>query len=250
MSRRVVEVLWENDPVFRMLATDVVGVSDVDGFVDAVYGGDVSKMSPEPSEVGYPSGEPLRRRRRRRRRVDGAVEKGKTVDAVRLVGRGVDAARRGYRKVAEPVARQVGVTTGHTVGPMRAATSAGGVWDRTVSQNKTFRDASKWAALGAGGIGAVALGQKGKKLLDEANLQRNQVQMVDPDEYPGTLGKSDDPSLDALVEFSKVDSDKRQVFGWASVTHRNCRPVIDKQGDFIELDEALQTIYDPPVSAP
>lgn len=44
-------------------------------------------------------------------------------------------------------------------------------------------------------------------------------------------------------EISKVDTEKRQVFGWASVTHVDGEPVIDRQGDYIPLDELEDAAY-------
>lgn len=45
-------------------------------------------------------------------------------------------------------------------------------------------------------------------------------------------------------EFSKVDTDKRQVFGWASIVELNGEPVVDMQGDYIEIDEVEKAAYD------
>jgi hypothetical protein len=45
-------------------------------------------------------------------------------------------------------------------------------------------------------------------------------------------------------DISKVDSDKRQVFGWASVTHVDGQPVVDRQLDFMPLDELEKSAYE------
>jgi hypothetical protein len=45
-------------------------------------------------------------------------------------------------------------------------------------------------------------------------------------------------------EFSKVDADKRQVFGWASIVEMNGEPVVDLQGDYIDIDEIEKSAYD------
>jgi hypothetical protein len=45
-------------------------------------------------------------------------------------------------------------------------------------------------------------------------------------------------------EFSKVDDDKRQVFGWASVTEIDGKPVVDLQGDYIHPTEMERAAYD------
>lgn len=45
-------------------------------------------------------------------------------------------------------------------------------------------------------------------------------------------------------EFAKVDSDKRQVFGWASIVEVDGVPVVDLQGDYIDIDEVEKSAYD------
>lgn len=45
-------------------------------------------------------------------------------------------------------------------------------------------------------------------------------------------------------EVSKVDEDKRQVFGWASVVEVDGQPVIDKQGDYLAPDDMENAAYD------
>jgi hypothetical protein len=42
---------------------------------------------------------------------------------------------------------------------------------------------------------------------------------------------------------SKVNKEKRQVFGWASVTHVDGQPVVDRQLDFMPLDELENAAY-------
>ena len=44
-------------------------------------------------------------------------------------------------------------------------------------------------------------------------------------------------------EFAKVDADKQQVFGWASVIEVNGEPVVDLQGDRISADEMEKAAY-------
>lgn len=58
-----------------------------------------------------------------------------------------------------------------------------------------------------------------------------------------TFKKADQSSVTWEVEFSKVDSDKREVFGWASVVELDGRPVVDRQGDLITPDEIERAAY-------
>ena len=45
-------------------------------------------------------------------------------------------------------------------------------------------------------------------------------------------------------EISKVDVDRRQVFGWASIVEVNGEPVVDLQGDYISIDEVEKSAYE------
>lgn len=44
-------------------------------------------------------------------------------------------------------------------------------------------------------------------------------------------------------EISKADSEKQQLFGWASVIEVNGEPVVDLQGDYISADEMEKAAY-------
>lgn len=44
-------------------------------------------------------------------------------------------------------------------------------------------------------------------------------------------------------EISKVDDEKRQVFGWCSITSIDGEPVVDLQGDYVPLDEIEKAAY-------
>lgn len=45
-------------------------------------------------------------------------------------------------------------------------------------------------------------------------------------------------------EISKIDTDKRQVFGWASIVEMNGEPVVDLQGDYISIEEIEKSAYE------
>lgn len=45
-------------------------------------------------------------------------------------------------------------------------------------------------------------------------------------------------------EISKVDTDKRQVFGWASIIELDGKPVVDLQGDYMDVDTVEKAAYD------
>jgi len=51
-----------------------------------------------------------------------------------------------------------------------------------------------------------------------------------------------DFTLSATV--SKADEDKRQVFGWASITELNGEPVVDLQGDYVTIEEIEKAAHE------
>ncbi len=58
------------------------------------------------------------------------------------------------------------------------------------------------------------------------------------------LKKSADLDVVWAGEISKVNTDKQQVFGWASIVEMNGEPVVDLQGDYITIDEVEKSAYD------
>jgi hypothetical protein len=64
-----------------------------------------------------------------------------------------------------------------------------------------------------------------------------------PDDIKTSFGKSESPELVWEGEISKMDTDKRQVFGFCTVTHVNGEPVVDLQGDYVPLEEIEKAAY-------
>jgi len=70
-----------------------------------------------------------------------------------------------------------------------------------------------------------------------------------PDKVKTTneVKKSESPTDQVEVvwegEIAKADSDKQQLFGWASVIEVNGEPVVDLQGDYISADEMEKAAY-------
>lgn len=58
------------------------------------------------------------------------------------------------------------------------------------------------------------------------------------------IKKSDELDILWEGEFAKFDTDKRQVFGWASIVEVNGEPVVDLQGDYISADEIEKAAYE------
>lgn len=57
------------------------------------------------------------------------------------------------------------------------------------------------------------------------------------------LNKSADPDVEFRGEFSKFDDEKMQAFGWASVVKIDGQDVVDKQGDYISLEDLEDAAY-------
>ena len=51
-------------------------------------------------------------------------------------------------------------------------------------------------------------------------------------------------TFSAHGQISKVDDEKRQVFGWASITDLNGEPVVDRQNDWVDAEELEKAVYD------
>ena len=51
-------------------------------------------------------------------------------------------------------------------------------------------------------------------------------------------------SFSADIPVSKADKKKRQVFGWASVTEIDGQPVVDRQNDYVTIEEIEKAAHD------
>jgi hypothetical protein len=92
--------------------------------------------------------------------------------------------------------------------------------------------ATKSGKVAAGTLGAVGAA----KVNTGIKNRRGSVVSVDDG-----FAKSDD--VEFAGEFSKFDDDKRLAFGWASVVSKGGQPVIDKQGDYIAIDDIEKAAY-------
>ena len=103
---------------------------------------------------------------------------------------------------------------------------------------------SKWGkrgalvAVGAGG-GAVA----GRSSKDSKGRVRRYT-VSDGLASKADTGSVDAPSVTWSGEFTKMDTDRRQVFGWASVVEIDGKPIVDRQGDWITPDDIEKAAYE------
>lgn len=88
--------------------------------------------------------------------------------------------------------------------------------------------------------GKITAGTGGALVLGSA-LRRDKGGGSDPYAYYGKRDVVDDAVFAGT--FSKLDEDKRLAFGWASVVEVNGLPVVDRQGDYIGIDDLEDAAY-------
>lgn len=107
-----------------------------------------------------------------------------------------------------------------------------------------------WRNAGSNAMGAVssgegkaglAIGATGTAAAGSANSSRKRRSAA-ADPYGG-MYKRDTDEIVFEGEFSKFDDDKRQAFGWASVVTKDGSPVLDKQGDYISIQDLEDAAY-------
>ena len=60
---------------------------------------------------------------------------------------------------------------------------------------------------------------------------------------PEPVDKAETWSATWDVEFAKTDTDKRQVFGWATIVEKDGQKVVDRRGDVIDPEEIEKAAY-------
>lgn len=110
--------------------------------------------------------------------------------------------------------------------------------------SKATKQGKKTILIGTGllAAGAGAYSMKRAKETDINPKIKPSVSMQPVKKPKEDVGKSDDLIWEGTV--SKVDDEKRQVFGWCSLTKVNGEEVVDRQGDYIPLEEVEKSAYD------
>lgn len=110
--------------------------------------------------------------------------------------------------------------------------------NRAQRGEKLHEDTNKAIHAGRVGVGAAAATtvaavgyKKGKAKARATAVQRPVMSKSDTSEYMFT------------GEISKFDEDKRQVFGWCSLTMVDGKPVVDLQNDYISTEEIEKAAY-------
>ena len=100
------------------------------------------------------------------------------------------------------------------------------------------RPGTKLALAGAGLGAGVQVANLGGDALTSAVLSRTAKRTEKQ-----KVQKSESEGFDIYCEISKMDTDKRQVFGWASISKKDGQTVLDLQGDSIDTDELERAAY-------
>lgn len=91
------------------------------------------------------------------------------------------------------------------------------------------------------GVAANQVPQRQKGWKESAQGVRDHVEITRTDSSGRHVVKADDVVWEGT--FSKLDEEKRQAFGWASVVQIDGKPVVDRQGDWITPEEIEKAAY-------
>lgn len=119
-------------------------------------------------------------------------------------------------------------------GVSRTAPKAGARARGAAAQYRHFVDVGE-AAKTPARVGGLALLGTGGALM----AMNRKVAKADHSQ----LLRSGSPDTDTWL-ISKADEDKRQVFGWCSISKKDGRDVLDLQGDYVPIEEIEKSAYD------
>lgn len=94
------------------------------------------------------------------------------------------------------------------------------------------------AGLAAGAAGLELAGLAGDFVAHDALGDKEK-----PKRKTAVLKRLDPTPAEETITFSKVDDDKRQVFGWCSISKKDGVDVVDLQGDHIPIEEVEKSAY-------
>jgi len=110
--------------------------------------------------------------------------------------------------------------------------------------SKMFPDAADLHAPGTGGLRATGRRRRKPKAAVHKGEERvGEEEILDAGEVLDEIEKGAGVDVIFHTEFAKMDTDKREVFGWASVVELNGQPVEDRQGDIITPEELERAAY-------
>ena len=134
-------------------------------------------------------------------------------------------------------------TLGHVKDTARSTAEASEKINRLIPSRKAalIGGGAVTAGLGATTFGGAYAG--GRSQRPAPAPQRRTVRRVVQGTPASRPRKQVAKSVTWIGEISKVDTDKRQVFGWASVSEMDGQPVLDLQGDIVPIDEIEKSAY-------
>lgn len=150
--------------------------------------------------------------------------------------RGAAARQAGPKPAAAPAAAQPQTRAGVREARKTQAKATQQATDR----RRAAATGSDVASMLSTTSGKVATGTLATAGALKATGGRRQGYEYVPDTY--AYGKRDD-GIEFRGEFTKFDDEKRQAFGWASIVKVDGAPVIDKQGDYISIEDLEEAAY-------
>jgi hypothetical protein len=223
--------LYANDPAYREVA-------------DLLYGGGVtfSKMNPDQTSV-HVNG---KKDRRQRKLTAGLSAVGGAAGAAGLAYTGKDMIHS--VKVGRSLKAIKPTTAG--VAALEGVGLAGEIMSTKILHNDTKRarvrkdikDIPETAAFPKRKLTQASFAvttECAKGVLTKTGATKKL-----PEKIQTKVKKSVELDIKWEGEISKLNEDKQQVFGWASIVEVNGQPVVDLQGDYISIDEVEKAGYD------
>jgi len=177
------------------------------GMVDLLYGEGLSKSNPGAPDVHVDTA------RRKRERTQARVGLASNILGIGAGAHGL------YEAAKHPAIR----------GKVGSLTPVG----------EAFRVSRRTKALAIGAVGLQAANLAGDAVANRV-LARSAKNDKPPKPKKQPVGKSD---YTWTGEISKVDTDRRQVFGWCSLSEIDGNPVVDLQGDWLPIEETEKAAY-------
>lgn len=232
------------DPVFASVVDELFGAA-----VDpAELSFEISKSSPDPSSV-HVRGAALKKKKREAQIGLANNTFGATAGAL-ATGQAYKLAR-GVTPATMSATRTGRLMNKLKVNPKVAIPTVGAAMIGTQAVNGAL-DAQS-AQYFAREVKSMSPKKKGPSKVDQIKnkivkaYKEGQITRANAEDLTEKLAKAVENEVHDVTwsaDISKMDTDKKQVFGWASVTHVDGEMVIDRQKDYMPLDELEKSAYE------
>lgn len=231
-----VSKLLATDQTFREVADLLFG----DGATELI-----AKMSPDGADLHSPGAA-----KKKRERTEARI--GLASNVVGLAA-GVAGTRDAYQSFKQHKQTKTGarlLSSTKVSGKTKALTGGllglqvANVAGDAVANRVLARSAKKDPNVQGGTRTTVRVAQGEAKKVKDKVTKRGGALKPCPEKNKKPVEKSDEIDVRWEGEFSKVDTEKRQVFGWASIVELDGEPVVDLQGDYIAIDEVEKSAYE------